>query len=62
MIEKNTQGFIADAEKLLIGAVVDDDFVKIKTSVGNAVLISEAEWNILCEAMQIVLTSVANEE
>jgi len=62
LIEKNTQEFISDAERLLVGAVADDDFVKIKTAVGNAVLISEAEWNILCEAMQAVLTSVANEK
>lgn len=57
MIEKSTQEFIADAEKLLVGAVAADDFVKIKTRVGNAILISEAEWNILCEAMRAILTS-----
>lgn len=57
MIEKSTQEFIADAENLLVGAVAADDFVKIKTRAGNAILISEAEWNILCEAMQAVLTS-----
>ncbi len=62
MIEKNAQEFIADAERLLVGAVADDDFVKIKTSVGNAILINEAEWNILCEAMQAVLTSAMNDK
>lgn len=55
MLEKTTQEFITDAENLLIGAAVNDDFVKIKTSAGNAVLISEAEWNILVEAMKTVL-------
>lgn len=55
MIEKNTQEFIADAEKLLVRAVADDDFVKIKTRAGNAILISEAEWNILRDALQMVL-------
>lgn len=57
MIEKNTQEFIADAETLLVDAVANDDFVKIKTRAGNAILISEAEWNILCEAMRAILTS-----
>lgn len=42
MLEKTTQEFIADAESLLIGAVANDDFVKIKTNAGCAVLISEA--------------------
>lgn len=55
MLEKTTQEFIADAENLLNGAAVNDDFVKIKTSAGNAVLISEAEWNIMVEAMKHVL-------
>lgn len=62
MIEKNTQEFIADAERLLVGAVADDDFVKIKTRAGNAILISEAEWKILCEAMQTVLVSAMNDK
>lgn len=60
MIEKNTQEFIADAEKLLIGAVANDDFVKIKTHAGNVILISEAEWNILRDALQMVLALTAN--
>lgn len=57
MLEKTTQEFIADAEQYLIGAAANDDFVKIKTSAGNAVLISEAEWNILVDAMKVVLTA-----
>lgn len=62
MIEKNTQDFIADAEKLLVGAAADDDFVKIKTRAGNAILISEAEWNILRDALQMVLALAVNGE
>ena len=56
MLEKTAQEFISDAERLLTGAVANDDFVKIKTSVGNAVLISEAEWNVLVDALKIVLS------
>ncbi len=55
MIEKTTNEFLADAESLLKGAVAQDNFVKIKTSVGNAVLISEAEWNVLTEALKAIL-------
>lgn len=55
MLEKTIQEFIENAESLLIGAVTNDDFVKIKTKAGNAVLISEAEWNILVDAMKTVL-------
>lgn len=60
MIEKNTQEFIADAEKLLVGAVADDDFARIKTRAGNAILISETEWNILRDALQAVLALTTN--
>lgn len=59
MLETTTQEFIADAESLLIGAVANSDFIKIKTSVGCAVLISEAEWNILVDAMKTVIAIAA---
>ncbi len=55
MLEKTAQEFIADAENLLIGAAANDDFVKIKTRAGNAVLISEAEWNIMVDAFKAVM-------
>ncbi len=55
MIQITEKEFLADAEALLIGAVADDNFLKIKTSIGNAVLISEAEWNVLTEAMKSLL-------
>ena len=55
MLKKTTQEFISNAENILIGAVANDDFVTIKTKAGNAVLISEAEWNILVDAMKTVL-------
>jgi len=58
MIEKTTQEFIADAEDLLVGAVANDDFVKIKTHAGNAVLISEAEWNIMVDAFKAAIQAV----
>lgn len=55
MLEKTTQEFIADAENLLVNAVANDDFVKINTRVGNAILISEAEWNVLVDAFKAVM-------
>lgn len=55
MLEKTIQEFATNVEELVIGAVVNDDFVRIKTNKGNAVLISEAEWNIMVEAMKTVI-------
>ena len=57
MKELSTQEFIAEVEKLLFNAVANGDFLKIKTSAGNAVLINEDEWNILVDAMKAVLTA-----
>lgn len=59
MQEKTIQEFISDAENLMIGAVANDDFVKIKTRAGNAVLISEAEWNVMVDALKVVLHKAA---
>ena len=55
MLDKTMPEFLADAESLLTNAVSNDDFVKIKTKAGNAVLISESEWNILIDALKSVL-------
>lgn len=55
MPEKTISEFLANAEALIIGAAANDDFVKIKTPIGTAVLISESEWNILIEAMKQVI-------
>lgn len=55
MLEKTAQDFIADADNLLVSAVVNDDFVKIKTRVGNAVLVSETEWNIMVDAFKALM-------
>ena len=55
MLEKNTQRFLCDAERFRIGAATGMEFVTIKTRAGNAVLISEDEWNILLEAMKLAV-------
>ncbi len=36
-------------------AAANDDFVKIKTPIGTAVLISDAEWNIALDALKMAL-------
>lgn len=56
MKEKTIQEFVADAENLILGAALNDDFVKINVGESNAVLISEAEWNILVDAMKSALS------
>ena len=55
MLEKTTQQFLSDAERFLIGAATGTDFVKIKTSAGNAVLISEDECKILLDALKLAV-------
>lgn len=55
MIEKTTQQFLSDAERFLIDAATGMEFVKIKTNAGNAVLISEDEWNILVDALKLAI-------
>lgn len=47
LIEKTVEEFKNEAEELIENAIYNDDFVKIKTNAGNAILINEAEWNIL---------------
>jgi|LSQX01.2.fsa_nt_gb PHD/YefM family antitoxin component YafN of YafNO toxin-antitoxin module len=46
-------GFLADAERLVCGAASDDDFLAIDTDAGSAVLISEAEWKVLVDALRL---------
>lgn len=55
MIEKTMKEFLSDAENLTVGAIVNDDFLTIKTDKGNAVLISENEWNVLKDAFRIAI-------
>lgn len=58
MKEVTSQTFIANVEKLLADVFENDEFLKIRTKYGNAVLISEDEWNILTDALRVVLSSI----
>lgn len=55
MLEKTEQQFLSDAERFLIDAATGMEFVTIKTSAGNAVLISEDEWKILLDALKLAV-------
>ena len=55
MLEKTIQEFLENMETLTNGAILNDAFVKITTSAGNAVLISEEEWNMLTDAMKMLM-------
>lgn len=57
MIEKTLSEFVSEAEKLTLNAILNDDFVKIQTAAGNAVLISEAEWDILVDGMKAIFSA-----
>ena len=58
MLEKTTQQFLSDAERFLIDAATGMEFVTIKTSAGNAVLISEDEWKILLDALKLAVQTL----
>lgn len=53
MIEKTLSEFCKDTENLVKNTVNFDDFVKIKTESGNAMLITEDEWNLLISALKL---------
>lgn len=55
MLEKTLSEFCKEPETLVKNAITADDFVLIKSEVGNAVVISEAEWDILCDALQLTI-------
>ena len=57
MLEVSTKEFLSAPEKYLLGAAVNDDFVKVRSKAGNAVIISEAEWSVCMEALKAVLTA-----
>ena len=57
MKELTATEFITNARDLLYSAVEYDEFLKIKTRSGNAILINEAEWNIMVDAIKAVLQS-----
>ena len=57
MLEKTLAEFCKEPEALVKNFVTADDLVLIKSEVGNAVVISEAEWDILCDALPLVLQS-----
>lgn len=55
MKEVTLSEFAKDVENSTVQAVKDDEFLKIRTKAGNAVLISKEEWNILVDATKLVL-------
>ena len=57
MKEITVSEFASDVGKYTVQAVRDDEFLKIRTKAGNAVLISEDEWNIFSDAMKLVLSA-----
>ena len=44
-----------DLERHLREVITDDNYLKVKTGVGNAVIISETEWNMLRESVELAL-------
>ena len=57
MLEVPAKEFLSDPEKYLLGAAVNDDFVKVRGRNGNAVIVSEAEWNIMLDALKMLFSA-----
>lgn len=49
--------FISNTKKYVTAVVTDDEFVTVETPQGNAVVISEAEWNILKQFADAMLNN-----
>lgn len=62
MIKKTIKQFLKEPEKLIHDAIVNDDFVAIKTDEGYAVLINEVEWNALRGSFQAAVDLMSHEE
>lgn len=56
MIDITMSEFLSDPEKYLKNAVENDDFFTVQAKSGKAVVISEAEWNIMRDALKAVIT------
>ena len=57
MKELSREEFLKAPKSIPKGAVVDDEFVKVETDSGTAVIINEGEWNILIGAMQMLMSA-----
>lgn len=54
MLELNVAE-ITDIKALALKTILDDETIKIKTDKGNAVLISEQEWDILVDGLKLLV-------
>lgn len=56
MLNLTISDFMSDPETYLKNAAGNDDFFTVQTEGGKAVVISEAEWNIMRDALKAVIT------
>lgn len=57
MLEISTKEFLTNPERYLLGAAVNGDFVKVRDKTGSTILVSEAEWNIMRDALRTLLSA-----
>lgn len=56
MIQQMTlQEFMADPESIIKRAAANADFAAVQVGDEKAIIISEEEWKIMCEAMQLLI-------
>lgn len=46
---------ITNIKELALRTILDDETIKIQTDKGNAILISEQEWNILVDGFGLLV-------
>ena len=56
MIDISMREFLSDPQTYIKNAAENDDFFTVQTKSGKAVVISEAEWNIMRDALKLVIT------
>lgn len=55
MINITMSEFLANPKKYLNDAAGKDDFFTVQTELGKAVVISEAEWDIMRDALKAII-------
>lgn len=51
----NVNDFKNNTEQCLLNAVINDDFLTVETHKGKAVIISEAEYTMLIDALKMCI-------
>lgn len=60
MKEMSLKEFLENSESVIREAACNGDFTSVKVGEGKAVIISEEEWKIMCQALNMLINGKAN--